>query len=302
MTNTLQTDAPDLDALFPVAPIRGPEEPPLLCVRHLAPTFALVEKPAGLHSVPGRTEDKFDSVRTRAETVFPDASGPLIVHRLDLDTSGLMVIGLNPEAHSKLSRQFMHRKVGKTYIALLDGDLQGEPEGTIELPLTYDEPDKPRHRVDFMHGRPSRSLYRVTWRGEWGGRPVTLVEFRPETGRTHQLRLHAACPRTLPGDAYAWSATAGVIRWGDERLIPPNMPPKLKRQGKLKSRELKREREGVESIPGGLGLPILGDPLYSTTADAAPRLMLHADFLAFWDLESDAWLKFGSKALPNSNS
>ncbi|MCK4873748.1 MAG: RluA family pseudouridine synthase [Phycisphaerales bacterium] len=167
---------------------------PLLCVVHLGEDYVVVDKPAGLLSVPGRGPDKFDSVSARVRIVFPQATGSISVHRLDMDTSGLMVLGLTGRAHRGLSRQFEARKIGKTYIALLDGIVK-EDEGAVDLPLVVDWPNRPRQKVDHELGKPSRTLYRVISRTD----TTTRVEFRPLTGRTHQLRVHAAAPRNVGG-------------------------------------------------------------------------------------------------------
>ena len=170
--------------------------PPCICVHFIGDDFAVVEKPAGLLSVPGRGEGKSLCVESLARAAFADADGPLIVHRLDMETSGLMVLGLDREAHRALSRQFIHRKVGKTYVALLDGIVECD-EGAIDLPLVVDWPNRPRQIVDAKRGKPSRTLWRVVDRDQ--AADVTRVEFRPMTGRTHQLRVHAATPRAQGG-------------------------------------------------------------------------------------------------------
>jgi len=170
----------------------------LLDIVHADDVCAVIDKPAGLRSVPARgAEDdpaKRDSVETRARVVFDRPTIPVIVHRLDHETSGLMVIGLTRDAHRKLSIQFMKRKIGKTYAALLDGMVEPD-EGAVDLPLAVDWPNRPRQRVDPDGGRAARTLYRVTARETGAFGPVTRVAFRPETGRTHQLRVHAATPR-----------------------------------------------------------------------------------------------------------
>ena len=168
-------------------------------VIHATARYVIVSKPHGLRSVPGRGSDVdpalADSVHTRVLERFPEATGPMIVHRLDMETSGLLVVALDRETHRKLSSQFMNRKVGKTYEAVLDGSVS-DAEGAIELPLIVDWPNRPRQEVNFERGKPARTLYRVLSRDDAASR--TRVEFRPVTGRTHQLRVHASAPRALP--------------------------------------------------------------------------------------------------------
>ena len=146
-------------------------------------TFAVIDKPAGLRSVPGRQADAADSVERRARELWPEAEGPIMVHRLDAETSGLMVLGLTSHAHRALSIQFMKRKVGKTYVAILDG-VVADQEGAVDLPLIVDWPNRPRQKVCHDRGKPSRTLYRVAERLD----ARTRVDFRPVTGRMHQLQ------------------------------------------------------------------------------------------------------------------
>lgn len=124
--------------------------------------------------------------------MFPDATGPLTIHRLDMDTSGLIVVALDPETQRAISMQFEARKVEKTYVALLAGEVAGE-SGTIDEPLRTDIDNRPYQVIDHTHGRPARTDWRVL------GREIdrTRVEFNPRTGRTHQLRVHAAHRRGL---------------------------------------------------------------------------------------------------------
>ena len=151
--------------------------------------FLVVSKPAGLLSVPGR--DGLPNVLSILQERFPQASGPIIVHRLDMDTSGLMMVALNNEAYHRLQALFLHRQVEKTYLALLQNPMTEGEEGTIDLPLAPDFADRPRQRVDLQHGRRSVTHYRVLCRKEGHA----LVALQPETGRTHQLRVH--CAHTL---------------------------------------------------------------------------------------------------------
>ena len=152
--------------------------------------LAVVEKPADFLSVPGRTID--DSVYRRVRDRYPTATGPLIVHRLDMSTSGLLLITRTKEVHKLLQQQFFRRTVKKRYVALLAGPVSGE-EGHIDLPLRGDLEDRPRQIVCAEHGKTARTRWRVV--GRTGG--LTLVHLWPVTGRTHQLRVHCAHPHGL---------------------------------------------------------------------------------------------------------
>jgi len=143
---------------------------------------AVVAKPAGLLSVPGK--DESDSVLERLRAVHPEAR---LVHRLDLDTSGVLVAALDEPTYHALQRQFRDRTVEKRYLAWLDGDVAGE-RGTVSLPVRVDLEQRPRQVVDFAHGREAVTAWEVLERR--AGR--TRVAFFPRTGRTHQLRVHAA--------------------------------------------------------------------------------------------------------------
>ena len=154
--------------------------------------LAIVDKPAGLLSVPGRS-GLADSVQTRLRARYPDATGPLVVHRLDLDTSGLLLVAKDLETYAALQRQFAERAIDKRYIAWLDGDVTSGEAGTIELPLRVDLDDRPRQIVDEKHGKSAITEWRVLERS--AGR--TKVELSPKTGRAHQLRVHAAHVRGI---------------------------------------------------------------------------------------------------------
>ena len=217
---------------------------------------AVVLKPAGLPSVPPRAALDDPAAARSVQTLVPellDAHGPIVVHRLDSETSGLMVVALTRRAHRTLSRQFMQRKVGKSYVAVLDGRLERD-EGAVDLPLRVDWPNRPRQRVDLADGKPARTLYRVLERE--GAR--TRVAFRPLTGRTHQLRVHAATPACVD------ACLADTDDFDDKthRCGWPNR--------------------------GGLGAPIAGDTLYGHP-DSAPRLLLHADSIAFFEPATGEW-------------
>ena len=144
----------------------------------------VVSKPSGMLSVPGRGEEKQDCLVKRVQVDHPDA---LIVHRLDYDTSGLLVLARGAEMHRLLSMLFQERKVDKRYVALVNGALR-EPQGEICLPLIVDWPNRPLHKVDFETGKPSLTRFRaLAYDAE---QESTRVELIPETGRTHQLRVH----------------------------------------------------------------------------------------------------------------
>lgn len=169
-------------------------------------------------SVPGKGPEKADCVAARVKARFPMASGPLVVHRLDMETSGLIVLGLDEAAQRDLSGQFENRVVEKAYIALLgaqlaprEDPLDGE-SGTVRLPIRPDIENRPVQIVDPIHGRESETRWRVI------GREVdrVRVRFEPITGRTHQIRVHASWPegglgRPIIGDALYGGEPAGRL-------------------------------------------------------------------------------------------
>jgi tRNA pseudouridine32 synthase / 23S rRNA pseudouridine746 synthase len=177
--------------------------------------LVVVDKPCGLLSVPGRSGLLADSVVTRLRARYPDAT---VVHRLDLDTSGLVIAAKDPATHATLQRAFARREIDKRYVAWLDG-VVGHDHGTVELALRVDLDDRPRQIHDPVHGKHAVTAWRVLERTA----SRTRVALTPHTGRTHQLRVHAAHPH-------------------------------------------------------GIGVAIVGDRLYGR---AAPRLLLHAEALAF---------------------
>lgn len=178
-----------------------------------------VNKPAGLLSVPGRYSDRQDSVLSRLRHLMPDQMALSAVHRLDQETSGILLLACDRQTYRQLSCQFQQRQVDKVYEAVLAGSVPIE-HGEIELPLWGDPDDRPCQKVDWQRGKYSVTKFRVITAGD-----STRMEFLPLTGRTHQIRVHAADPR-------------------------------------------------------GLGVPILGDRLYSCHA-GADRLHLHARELCF---------------------
>ncbi len=145
----------------------------------------VVNKPAEFLSVPGKTIQ--DSVYSRIKEKYPTATGPLIVHRLDMSTSGILLLTKTKEANKVLQSQFITRTVKKRYVALLNGDLSTK-KGTIKLPIRVDLDDRPKQLVDFVHGKNAETNWEII-NNENG---KTRVYFYPITGRTHQLRVHAA--------------------------------------------------------------------------------------------------------------
>lgn len=228
-----------------------------LSILYADPHLLVLDKPSGLLAVPGRGPDKQDCLSARVQARYPDA---LIVHRLDMDTSGLLVMARGPEAQRKLGMAFAARRVEKRYVAVVAGHLSAPATpggwGLIDLPLIVDWPNRPRSIVDHEHGKPSQTRWRILYADtpatsgnrpsppSGGGQagentfPTTRVELAPLTGRSHQLRVHFQA----------------------------------------------------------LGHPILGDPLYAPPAvfSAAGRLLLHASSLAFTHPVSGADLRFHS--------
>ncbi len=153
--------------------------------------IAVVNKEHSFHSVPGRGEGKLESVTTRLKCHFPVTLANPAIHRLDYDTSGLMVLALNQNSLSTLSQQFGQRGVYKRYVALLEGSL-AEDEGETVLAFRYDPTNKPRQVYDPVLGKWGETRWKKLGEERFQGRVVTRVEFLPLTGRTHQLRLHAA--------------------------------------------------------------------------------------------------------------
>lgn len=150
----------------------------------------VINKPEGMLSVPGKGDA--DSVYQRLSILYPEATGPIIVHRLDMATSGLLLAAKTKEAHQNLQAQFKNRTIQKRYIALLEGEVP-QDEGEIRLPLCPDPLDRPRQIVSEEFGKPALTHYRVLERTSG----KTLIAFYPQTGRTHQLRVHAAHPQGL---------------------------------------------------------------------------------------------------------
>ncbi len=151
-------------------------------VIHRDSHLLLVDKPAGLLSVPGRGAHMADCLLARVQAAFPEA---LLVHRLDLDTSGVMVFALTRAAQRHLGLQFERRHVRKVYVARVRGHVV-EKTGTVALPLIVDWPNRPRQKVDFDAGKPAETTWRVVRREA----DATRLRLFPKTGRSHQLRVH----------------------------------------------------------------------------------------------------------------
>jgi len=152
-------------------------------LRYIDHHLLVVEKPTYLLSVPGREKENKDCVITRVQTEFPSAC---MVHRLDLDTSGLLIFALTPQAQRHINRQFQMRTIKKTYIAELWGIIETE-QGKIDLPIAADWENRPRQKI-CANGKASLTHYRVLHRDTSNYR--TRVSLHPETGRSHQLRIH----------------------------------------------------------------------------------------------------------------
>ncbi|HSI58155.1 MAG TPA: pseudouridine synthase [Ideonella sp.] len=163
---------------------------------HADAHLIVIDKPAGLLSVPGKGADKADCAAARVQALYPDA---LVVHRLDQATSGLLVFARGIEAQRRLSRAFETREVHKGYVAVVAG-LPADDEGLIALPLSADWPRRPLQRVDFETGKPAQTHWRVLARDE--ASLTCRLALTPLTGRTHQLRLHLqAMGHAILGDA-----------------------------------------------------------------------------------------------------
>lgn len=182
---------PPMPTLFDYRP---PMEP-YLDVLYVDNDVLVVNKPSGLLSVPGKDPSLWDCVEYRARQTYPTAG---MCHRLDKDTSGVLVLGLNKRAHGRIGSQFEHRKTTKSYLARVSGIVE-QDTGLVDLPLATDWLNKPRQRVDFDHGRPSQTEWHVLEREA----NATRLRLVPLTGRTHQLRVHMkAIGHVILGDAF----------------------------------------------------------------------------------------------------
>ncbi|MBI5436712.1 MAG: RluA family pseudouridine synthase [Nitrosomonadales bacterium] len=163
---------------------------------YLDESLIVVNKPAGLLAVPGRGADKQDCMASRVQAEFPDT---LIVHRLDMATSGLLLFARSAEMQRRLSRMFREREVGKRYVAVVAGRIESAI-GEVNLPIVADWPNRPRQKVDIETGKPSLTRYCLLAHDACAN--TSRVELEPVTGRTHQLRVHmAAIEHPIVGDA-----------------------------------------------------------------------------------------------------
>ncbi len=164
----------------------------------------VLNKPSGLLTVPGRAAEHQDSLQLRVQRVYPTAR---IVHRLDMATSGLVVMALTPDSHRMLNWQFERRQTRKHYIARLDGLLQAS-RGTVDLPLICDWPNRPRQMVCFQHGKQAQTLFELLAHEQGQSR----VRLTPITGRSHQLRVHMQwLGHPIVGDKFYGQAPAGDV-------------------------------------------------------------------------------------------
>ncbi len=166
-----------MNPIFTYAPSADP-----LDVIHLDDHILAVNKPSGLLSVPGKAFEHRDCLETRVVMTYPNA---LLVHRLDMDTSGVMIFACNKHAQRHISSQFQKRQMQKTYIARVRG-LVADDTGTVDLPLIVDWPNRPLQMVDHERGKPSVTDWSVLEHET----DVTRMELCPKTGRSHQLRVH----------------------------------------------------------------------------------------------------------------
>ena len=159
-------------------------DPPMgpLAILHRDAQVLVVDKPPGLLSVPGKLEGRQDCLETRLRHAFPNA---LLVHRLDCDTSGVMIFARSKAAQGFLGQEFEKRRARKTYVAVVTGQVPGD-HGHIDLPLGSDWPNRPRQRVDAVNGRPAQTDWQVIDRRA----DSTVLRLHPLTGRSHQLRVH----------------------------------------------------------------------------------------------------------------
>ncbi len=186
-------------------------------IQHWDADCVVVNKPSGLLSVPGRGEAHQDSVVSR---LWPQLGPVLVVHRLDMDTSGLLVFARHPDALRHLSQQFAQRQTRKTYVAIVHGLMSGlDEEGEVDLPLITDWPQRPRQKIDHQSGKPALTKYKVL--SEDHAQQCTRVQLHPITGRSHQLRVHMmALGHPICGDRlYGPACPADTAQTTPTRLL-----------------------------------------------------------------------------------
>ena len=227
---------------------------PGLPVIHEDDSVIVVDKPSGMLSQPGKTVS--DSVLTRVLQARPDAQGSVLVHRLDMDTSGLMVLARHRTAHRLLQQQFEHRRIGKRYVARLCR-APVALGGRIHLPLRVDIDDRPRQVVCQDHGKTSTTIWH-----RFSVSEPDCVWLYPLTGRTHQLRVHMAHP-----------AGVGIAIQGDRLYQGHYYPDPVERDARILKGAAKHK-------------PLAGP--------GSGRLMLHAQYLAFEHPESGVRIQFQS--------
>ncbi|EKE74722.1 MULTISPECIES: RluA family pseudouridine synthase [Roseobacteraceae] len=182
--------------------IYAPPQDPLKII-HMDHEILVVDKPAGLLSVPGKGEHLADCLIARIKAVFPEV---LLIHRLDRDTSGVMIFALTPHAQRHIGLQFEKRQTKKTYVAWVQGHI-AEKTGTVDLPLIVDWPNRPRQMVDHENGKQAITDWRVVRYTE----DQTRVRLMPKTGRSHQLRVHMlALGHPIMGDPFYATGVARV--------------------------------------------------------------------------------------------
>ena len=180
--------------------IYQPPMSPYLDIVYQDDDLVVLNKPSGLLTVPGRLPEHQDCLQNRVLKVLPSAT---VVHRLDMATSGIILMALNKPAHVAISRQFEKRLTQKSYIARVFGHVENAT-GSVEQPLICDWPNRPKQKVDFEHGKKALTHYKVlSYRDNADGNTTTLVELTPVTGRSHQLRVHMlALGHPILGDPF----------------------------------------------------------------------------------------------------
>jgi len=186
-----------------------------ITVLHASDRLVAIDKPAGLLSAPGKGPGKQDCAAARLRERFPSATGPVLVHRLDMETSGVMVFALDAQAHRALSMQFEARETAKRYVGVLAGTVRGEA-GEIRLLQRPDLDDRPRQILDDTRGKEAVTVWRVLAREPGHAR----VEFTPITGRSHQLRVASATPVEAGG---LGAPIVGDTLYGAGRAEHPRM-------------------------------------------------------------------------------